>query len=187
MAGISVWVIIWKRLCLKMANGQLKIICKVVASDFKVVKVRAIGQKDHFFFFFSLAAPGLCCIMQDLTSLLTDSSYGVQALWLPGMWDLSSPTRDQTSAPTVQGRFFTTGPPGKYLKRPFQTWIIGSKSWLKIQQERATSKFIKWPCFPQSWSLLVRLTHLQQFPSWELSDRSHIIFEVNLGNRDIIF
>ena len=29
--------------------------------------------------------------MQDLTLLLMDSSCGVQALWLPGMWDLSSP------------------------------------------------------------------------------------------------
>ena len=150
-------------------------------------KREAIYFLKYLYLFNYLAVLGLSCLMRDLTLLLTDSRCGVQALWLPGMWDLSSPTRDQTWAPTLQGRFVTTGPPGKYLKRPFQTWIIGSKSWLKIQQERPTSKFIKWPCFPQSWSLLVRLTCLQHFPSWELSDRSHIIFEVNLGNRDLIF
>ena len=54
MAGISVQVIIWKRLYLKMASRQLNIIHKVVVRDFKVVKVRDIVQKDHFFFFFSL-------------------------------------------------------------------------------------------------------------------------------------
>lgn len=49
MAGISVRVIIWKRLYLKMANRQPNIIHKVVVRDFKVVKIRDIVQKDHFF------------------------------------------------------------------------------------------------------------------------------------------
>ena len=62
MAGISVQVIIWKRLYLKMANRQLNIINKVVVRDFKVVEVRDIVQKDHFFFFFSLTG----CIRSSL-------------------------------------------------------------------------------------------------------------------------
>ena len=32
-----------------------------------------------------------------------------------GMWDPSSPTRDQTRVPALEGRFSTTGPPGKSL------------------------------------------------------------------------
>ena len=30
-----------------------------------------------------------------------------------GMWDLSSPTRDGTQPPALEGRVLTTGPPGK--------------------------------------------------------------------------
>ena len=30
-----------------------------------------------------------------------------------GMWDLSSPTRDQTHIPVLEGEVLTTGPPGK--------------------------------------------------------------------------
>ena len=30
-----------------------------------------------------------------------------------GMWDLSSPTRDGTQLPALEGRVLTTGPPGK--------------------------------------------------------------------------
>ena len=45
-----------------MANRQLNIINKVVVRDFKVVEVRDIVQKDHFFFFFSLTV----CIRSSL-------------------------------------------------------------------------------------------------------------------------
>ena len=34
---------------------------------------------------------------------------------LIGKWDLSSPTRDQTHVPALEGRFLTTGPPGTSL------------------------------------------------------------------------
>ena len=51
MAGISVQVIIWKRLYLKMANRQLNIIHKVVVRDFKV-------STEQLHFHFSLSCIG---------------------------------------------------------------------------------------------------------------------------------
>ena len=54
-----------------------------------------------------LAALGLCCGVQAF------SSCGV-LVYLPwGMWDLSSPTRDQSHVPALEGRFLTTGQPAK--------------------------------------------------------------------------
>ena len=41
------------------------------------------------------------------------SNCGTRAQLLNGMWDLSSPTRDQTRFPALESRFLTTGPPGK--------------------------------------------------------------------------
>ena len=39
--------------------------------------------------------------------------FYVLFFWLPGMWNLSSPTRDRTHNPTVlEGIVLTTGPPG---------------------------------------------------------------------------
>ena len=35
------------------------------------------------------------------------------------MWDLSSPARIELTSPALQGRFLTTGPPGKSLKLGF--------------------------------------------------------------------
>ena len=76
-----------------------------------------------FFFFFNLfiwlrwilvAAQGIfSAVMPRL------SSCGEWALQLfPGMWDLSSPTRDWTYVPCILwGGFLTTGPPGKPPKK----------------------------------------------------------------------
>ena len=52
--------------------------------------------------------------------------FVVHSLFLHGIWGLSSPTRDQTSSPTLQGRFLTTGPPGKSPKCILhgRTWSI---------------------------------------------------------------
>ena len=37
------------------------------------------------------------------------------AFWSGGMWDLSSPIRDQTSSPVLKGEDLITGPPGTSL------------------------------------------------------------------------
>ena len=43
--------------------------------------------------------------------------FYVLIFWLQGIWDLSSPARDQTPSPALEEEFLTTGPPGK-----FQEW-----------------------------------------------------------------
>ena len=48
--------------------------------------------------------------MEFFTKLLL---FYVSVFWPRGMWDLSSPTRDQTVSPELEGQVLTTGPPGK--------------------------------------------------------------------------
>ena len=82
--------------------------CKVLQALVRIW-VRAVGFKRrtcavYFIYLFSLAAP-----------------------W--SIWDLSSPTRDQTSYPAslhLKQRVLTTGPPGRslvcILQRPLESW-----------------------------------------------------------------
>ena len=42
--------------------------------------------------------------------------FYVLVFWLQGMWDLSSPTRDQTHTPALEGEVLTSGLPGKSQK-----------------------------------------------------------------------
>ena len=63
------------------------------------------------FFFFNLTESGLSCGTQDLCWVKRNLLW-----WLKGLVSLrhlSSPTRDQTHFPALQGRLFTTGPWGK--------------------------------------------------------------------------
>ena len=57
------------------------------------------------------------------------SSCGARAYLLHGMWSLPGPGLEPVS-PALAGRFLTTVPPGKSLKRPFKiapfTYIINS-------------------------------------------------------------
>ena len=67
---------------------------------------------DFLLMFSFRAASGLRCCMQALCRM--DSSCGARAQQLPGgIWDLSSPSRDQTQSPTFEGGFLTPGPPGE--------------------------------------------------------------------------
>ena len=42
----------------------------------------------------------------------------------PGIWDLSSWTRNQTCVPCIQGGFLTSGPPRKFLHTSFYGWLF---------------------------------------------------------------
>ena len=61
-----------------------------------------------------LTIPGCCCGKPaSLVAVSRLSSRDTQ-VWLPhGMWDISSPSRDWTHTPELEGGFLTTGPPGK--------------------------------------------------------------------------
>ena len=52
-------------------------------------------------------------------------------VWPKGMWDFSSPTRDQTCTPTLEGKVLTNGPPGKSQK---PTWKIGKHKLVQSQR-----------------------------------------------------
>ena len=66
--------------------------------------LRFFFDVDHFF----------KVIIEFVTILLL---FYVLVLWPRGMWDLSSPTRDQTCTPPpeLEGKILTTVPPGKSL------------------------------------------------------------------------
>ena len=49
------------------------------------------------------------------TVVVTDSSWDARAYLLHGTWVLSSPTRDGTHVPALQGRCLSTGSPGTSL------------------------------------------------------------------------
>ena len=53
------------------------------------------------------------CSVQALRLWCVCGLQSTQAQLLCGMWDLSSPTRDQTFTTALEGGFLTTGPPGK--------------------------------------------------------------------------
>ena len=63
-------------------------------------------------FFFFLMWTIFKVFIEFVTILLL---FCVLVFWLGGMWDLSSPTRDQTIPPALEGEILTTGPPGKSL------------------------------------------------------------------------
>ena len=46
------------------------------------------------------------------------------AFWPQDMWAHSSPTRDQTLTPALEGKVFTTGPPGKSLTPLLLTYSV---------------------------------------------------------------
>jgi len=59
------------------------------------------------------------------------------------MWDLSSLTRDQTKSPALEGRFSTTGPPGKSLHICSYS-VPGASSWEDYNLDLET-KNKQWP------------------------------------------
>ena len=62
-------------------------------------------------FSFFLAVLGLCCG----TLVFGAGFFGwATRASLQGMWDFSSLTRDLPTSPALEGRFLTTGPPGKF-------------------------------------------------------------------------
>ena len=68
--------------------------------------------------FIYLAVLGLNCVTWDLCYTMWDLFFRLKgclvvAWGLSCTWDLSSPIRDWTMSATLQGRFLTTGPPGK--------------------------------------------------------------------------
>ena len=66
-------------------------------------------------------ARGLCSLWHvgSLVEVHELSSCGGRAYLPRRMWDLSSPTRDRTHVPALEGGFFTTGPPGSLNKSFF--------------------------------------------------------------------
>ena len=44
--------------------------------------------------------------------------FRVLLFWPQGMWDFSSPTRNQPTSSALEGEVLTTGPPGKPLGGP---------------------------------------------------------------------
>ena len=76
------------------------------------------GLRDFFFFFFEV-------IFEFVAVLLLVFVF----FFLPGdMWDLKSPTRDQTCTPCIGRQSLkTTGPPGKFRA---QSYLEGRVDWL---------------------------------------------------------
>ena len=53
--------------------------------------------------------------------------FCVLVFWAPrGVWDLRSPTRDQTSNPCIGRWVVTTGPPGKFQQLPISIPLVPS-------------------------------------------------------------
>ena len=81
----------------------------------QVSSVFNIYLKKYLFMY--LAAQGLSCGLRDPHCVMYCSGW-VQLL-PRAMWDPSSPVRDQTHDPALQGRFSTTGPQGSPQTRSF--------------------------------------------------------------------
>ena len=166
MAGISVQVIIWKRLCLKMANRQLKIICKVVVRDFKVVKVRDIGQKDHFFFFFSLTGCSRSLLHHAGSYIV---AHGLQ-LWCAGFvasWHVGSqfPNQGSTLGPYIARQILHHWTTREVPKKT----ISNMNHWLQVMAKDPTGKsnqqIHKMTLFP---SVMVIACQVNTFPTFPL-------------------
>ena len=74
-----------------------------------------------FYLFGFFVAPGIFVVACIISSCGTQAPECLGFLWctglfLHGIWGLSFPTRDQISSFTLQGRFLTTGSPGKSPK-----------------------------------------------------------------------
>ena len=69
-----------------------------------------IAPNVEFFFkdFFFLMWTIFKVFIEFATMLLL---FYILVLWLRGMWDLSSPTRDRTRTPAMEGEVLSTGPP----------------------------------------------------------------------------
>ena len=82
-------------------------------------------------------------------------------------WDLSSPIRIESTSPALEGRFLTTGPPGKSLEIFFFVSYIFYfhlyHPFLKEWQEKISTHSADWPAVQALWKcFLKKLKHFSQ-------------------------
>ena len=74
--------------------------------------------------FFFLCRPFFKVFIEFVTILLMFFFFNVLVFCLQGMCDLSSPTRNEPTSPSLEDKVLTTGPPGKSSKGGFLTLPI---------------------------------------------------------------
>ena len=94
-----------------------------------------------------------------------------------GSWDLSSPIRIESTSPALEGRFLTTGPPGKSLEFFFFFFCIFHLLFSPLSSERMTRKdfhpFSRLACCPSFMKVISEKAEaLHPVPQWQPCDPS---------------
>ena len=83
-----------------------------------------------------------CCLFFVLHFLATSS----------GMWNLSSPTRDQTHIPCIGSAVFTSGLPVESLEHSFYQYSLCILFiWVNLSRSSSSSPFSSWHVKPNSF------------------------------------